>query len=348
MDKKEIVKKFIEKGILLSPSELENIDESNYIEVLEKHGRTPSNENLTAMNSAAADITVIPKETGGDVVKTPEKKAAPEETKKPQDVSRETAETLTEIKKNPEEANKHSEDVKIEICGGVKEKKLNAGDFIRYYSKKYDGLRELLSRKINAVSINKAGGIKSTFTVIGMVKEKSQNGFVLEDKTGSIEIISYKEPVKGDVVAVSGISREGKIIEKEIIYPDIPLTHKPRSVAAEIDIESIAVKLPNPAHIKAKKGEKEAFILAYSPLDSIEETEAVEVLKKRHLSPKRGEICFNGNGGDPFLIEPIPDVLLITENSGNDFVKNYKGVTVISTGRKVKSMDLMTKKAEFI
>ncbi|MBU2520055.1 MAG: hypothetical protein KKB03_02325 [Nanoarchaeota archaeon] len=311
MEKKDIIKIFMEKGVLLSPQELKEIDEYNYEEILSKHIK-------------------------------------PEEDKT--------------IKYNKEEENKleittkpiTKEQIEIIIKNFKKKKQVIPKDFIDYYNKKYEGIRNILTKKLNATSINKAMDISSTSNIIGVVKQRAQNGFVLEDQTGSIEIISKDDPPIGDILSVTGSSREGKFFEKEIVYPDIPLTHRINSLKGEITLEkqdgkinvissAVTKETTTPSHIRIKKGDREVLVFIYEPIEPIRQDHVVELLKKRHLSPKISEILYDD---DPFIIEPVPDVVVLF--GGEEYVKNYKGVTVVSTGSRATKIDLETKKVEFV
>ena len=311
MEKRDIIKIFMEKGVLLSPQELEETDESNYEEILSKHIK-------------------------------PEEDKTIKDNKEEETLSKETAEPKTK------------EQIEIIIKSFKKKKQMLPKDFIEYYNKKYTGIRDILIKKINATSINKTMNISSTSNIIGVVKEHAQNGFVMEDQTGTIEVVSRSDPIIGDIFAVTGSSREGKFFEKEIIYPDIPLTHKPTSLEGEITLlredgkinissEFIIKEFQAPSHIKIKKGDREVVIFVYEPNEPIRQEHVVEILKRRHLSPKISEILYDD---DPFLLEPVPDVVFLF--GGEEFTKNYKGVTVISTGNKQAKIDLETKKVEFV
>ncbi|MFH1445517.1 MAG: hypothetical protein ABIF08_03495 [Nanoarchaeota archaeon] len=303
MEKKEIVKIFMENGVLLQPKELENINESNYLKMLETHKNKSEHS----------------------------------------------------IKKQPE-TNIEKEDTAIifDIKPFNKKTKMEPKDFINYYNKKYSGIRDLLIRKLNAVSINKAKELTSTSNIIGMIKERTQNGFIMEDQTGSLEIITNNDLLIGDVICIIGTSREGKFLVKEVVYPDIPLTHKPNIVDTEISllknkddwsisINSTTKSVVVPAKIKIKRNSSEIVILVFKPEKPIMQDVAVEFLKKRHLSPSRNEIKYDE---DIFIIDPIPDILWLVGEE--EYVKNYKGVTIVSTGNRSANIDLSTKKVEFM
>jgi len=310
LEKKDIIKVFMEKGILLSPQEINDIDESNYMDVLEK--RT-----------------------------------------KPKEIPKEKNKESQSIEKQPIEKNKETQ-LDITVKEYERKKEMTPQDFVDYFNKRYEGIRDLLSKKINPVSINKAKGLLSSSTIIGVVKERAQNGFVVEDQTDSVEVISKIDPPIGDVFSITGTLREGKFFEKEIIYPDVPLVHKPRSLKGEIIIskkdgevtitsDSITKTTKPPSHVTISRDGKELFIFIYEPAEPIKQNDVTKLLKKRHISPKIHEILYDE---DPFLLDPVPDVVFLFGDE--EYVKNYKGVTVISTGKKQVKINLETKKAEFV
>lgn len=93
-----------------------------------------------------------------------------------------TRETDGGVKKNEGE-------IQVRTLSPEKKEKLSPQDFTSYYNNKYDGLREILSSKIGAISINKARETFGEVSVIGMVREKTPTGYMIEDTTGSIELV---------------------------------------------------------------------------------------------------------------------------------------------------------------
>ncbi|MCK4496590.1 MAG: hypothetical protein KAU24_00220 [Candidatus Aenigmarchaeota archaeon] len=265
----------------------------------------------------------------------------------------------------------------IKVKRVVPKAKLKPEDFTRYYNNKYEGIKKLLLKKLDAVSINKVGESYDEISIIGMVKEPTPRGFVLEDPTGEIEVISNKEPEADDVIGVKGTSREGKLIEKEIISPDIPLDYRSKKIKNlslllttsltdkamaltqatnftlipklgdenlnEKEKEQVITDFTNPTWITISTPEDEMNILVYSPGEEIEQKQVIDYLRKRHLSPKRNKIL---GPDDYFFIEPVPDILWLI--SPKKFLENYKGVTIISfEAPDAARVNLGTREVEF-
>ena len=119
--------------------------------------------------------------------------------------------------------------------------RLGVQDFVKYYNNKYNGIRKLLSKKMDATSVNNAKQAFSEVSVIGMVKELTPRGFVLEDPTGEISVIRKDEDKDkqdtisisvDDVIGLTGFVKEGRMFVRETILPDVSLSNK----AGRIDI----------------------------------------------------------------------------------------------------------------
>jgi DNA polymerase II small subunit/DNA polymerase delta subunit B len=237
-------------------------------------------------------------------------------------------------------------------------KRMSPKDFVSYYSNRYNGLRKMLAEKMQAVSINRVGDITTEVAVIGMVRERNAQGFVLEDGTGEVSVASKDDVQEDDVVGVRGMVREGRIIQRELVWPDIPLSNRARSVpgltlllatfmnekirkaardislvfmhgpAAPEETEgNIMTALPNPCHAVINREGSEFRMLIYRPESPISPKEAFMLLRKRSLPPAREEIP---SAEDPYLIDPVPDIFWVL--SDRRHVERYKGVTIVMTG----------------
>jgi DNA polymerase II small subunit/DNA polymerase delta subunit B len=264
----------------------------------------------------------------------------------------------------------------IKVRRAVPKPKLVPEDFARYYRSKYEGISRLLLKKLDAVSINKVGEYGEV-SVIGMVRDPTQNGFILEDPTGEIEVISEREPARDDVIGVKGTSREGKLMEKEIVLPDVPLGNGPRKISnlsillttalterakpmlqatnftlipkpgdqdlTEKEKEQVITNFTNPTWVTISSQGTEINILAYSPGKETGHDQAKDFLRKRHLSPDNSQVP---GPEDPFLLDPVPDVLWLI--SPKRFAENYKGVTVVSCqAPDAATINLGTREVEF-
>jgi len=346
MNKKEMVKAILGKGILITPDLLDKLNEDTLQSILQNADKTK------------LVLETAPETKERQPVK-PEANKAPETTANP--ISKPTADPIAQSTKPT---------ISIKIRQPSTAPKLSPEDFVKYYNNKYNSIKNILLKKTDALSINKVNNSTLPVAVIGIVKEKTPNGFVLEDPTSEMEVIAKSESeniTEDDVLAVKGNAREGKLFGKEIILPDVPLTHpvggidatlfitgKPPNTPENIDVVCSPEKIigpdktnsdiPNPAWITITKQEKSVRFLVYKPGNETTISDAVEMLKKRHLSPRRNQVA---SSDDPFLIDPVPDVFWI--NSKERGFKAYKGVTVISCGQDGSArIDLATKKVDFL
>jgi hypothetical protein len=236
--------------------------------------------------------------------------------------------------------------------------RMSAQDFISYYNFRFGGLRDMILKKLPAVSINKAGSGFSEVSVIGMVREKRNTGFVLEDATGEIEVVGAAEVEPDDVVGITGHIKEGRMFPKEIVWPDVPLDNKPGNIPGlnillsggiddgmkgalddfgvvflngeppsdlgEETSRKIIHGFPDPCHATIKKDASEFRVLIHSPRLPVAPERCREMLRKRHLFPDRKDISTKE---DPFIVDPIPDLFWVI--SGSQHVERYKGVTII-------------------
>ncbi len=100
-------------------------------------------------------------------------------------------------------------------------------DFVDFYNKRFDFLRNIIIEKVNKekmTSINKLTYGESI--IIGMIRKIKENGFVLEDSTGSIFCLSDEKVLEDEVVGVEGVFEKTRFKEDKIFYPDIPLNNK--------------------------------------------------------------------------------------------------------------------------
>lgn len=236
--------------------------------------------------------------------------------------------------------------------------KMSPQDFISYYNKRYEGLKSILLRKMEALSINKIKDTFSEVSVIGMVRDKTPGGFIIEDATGDIVVVGAGEVEPDDVVGVRGTIREGQIFLTELIWPDVPLNNKTGNIQGTTLLlttglgenimenlddfslvfvsggeagglsagarKNVIAGLPNPCHATIKKENSELTLLIYVPEKKIAPENAARLLRRRHLSPEKKHIF---STSDPFLIEPVPDIFWIVADKQH--VERYKGVTII-------------------
>ncbi|MBN2331225.1 MAG: hypothetical protein JXC85_05420 [Candidatus Aenigmarchaeota archaeon] len=237
-------------------------------------------------------------------------------------------------------------------------------DFVQAIADKFKRIRDLLLRKMDAVSISNMSRISSKLSVVGMVKEKTGQGFVLEDGTGEVEVKSATPVRLDDVIGVRGWIRDGKLFGEEIVYPDIPVNRPIHSMkgklllvgnaagakgGADVVVSPYAASdgsgaeksLPNPAWITLEKGDNSMTVVVYKPERLAVKNDALGWLAKRYIGTDGVPVP----GGDRVL-ETIPDILwIVSENE--PWSGNYKGVTLISFGQRNQALiDLNTRKID--
>jgi hypothetical protein len=327
MDKKEIIQRIFQEGLLVTPQAMEMINEKNIDNVIEsaKKKKIKTIENLDFVKKNSGTVKDVPK---------PKEKPPKEES----------------IKEEPKEEpiKETTSDIEVILNEHKTKNKLTTKDFVEFYNNKYEGVKELLLGKMKAVSINNTSKSFSEVSVIGMIKEKIPQGFVLEDPTGSVIVVSNEAGLsEDDVIGVTGIVREGKMMASKIVYPDIPLSRKLGSIETEIILttklteklnseyiftsnsdqknrDNLYVIKTNPCRVFMKRNENSIMILKCDYPNEIDPEEATQWLKKRHLSHSR-KLDHNNN---ELLIKDIPDVLWI--NSKSKWTKNHKGVIIVS------------------
>lgn len=243
----------------------------------------------------------------------------------------------------------------VEVRRFAHKNKLSTQDVIEFYNNKYNSLRNILLKKTSPISINKAKNTFTPITLIGMVRELTPRGFILEDQTGEIEAINNNHNItQDDVVAVKGNVREGSLFVEEIIFPDISLNHDigrieytniiltPKATEEmERGADIIFTQSPNkqtpktftisdnPMWFAIKRNGKTVILLVYRPDKEMTKQDAAEIIKKRWLPNRAQDITTT----EPkFLIEPIPDIIWFL--GGSKWNETYKGITLVSTTNK--------------
>ncbi len=246
-------------------------------------------------------------------------------------------------------------------------------EFGEHYTKRFEALREMLLKRTSAVSISNAKESSSPVSVIGMVRERTSNGFLVEDNTGDLGVVSGEAVAPDEVVAVTGRTREGLLIAESIERPGIPeqaVPGKPpglmlllttfmdqglRESLGGFDVviapensgigggEKIISDVPNPGKLSVFRGESELRVLLYRPPEPCQPEDPVRWLEARHLLPGTNEII---SVPDPFLIDPVPHIFWVI--SGERRVAFHRGVSIImSRENDAVRVDTSTGKAYF-
>lgn len=224
---------------------------------------------------------------------------------------------------------------------------------IGQYTTVYTTLRGILALKLSAVSIANIPAAHGPVAAIGMVRESTSQGFLLEDTTGQIPVVSRKHPDNGDVIGVAGLVREGQLFEQEIHYPDITVFRERAAIHQTVVLSTTSEQgelvitptqlrhgdaittLPNPATITISDQTATITILISAAPATL--TDAIRYLKKRHLLPPSSLFPTPTLS----LIDPVPDLFWVV--SPHPFQGIYKGVTIVSLGSTTKAtVDLRT------
>jgi DNA polymerase II small subunit len=138
--------------------------------------------------------------------------------------------------------NNNLEQVKIISSYNEEPKKRTVQDFVNYFNKRFDALENILKNRSelqNLISIKrvKQKKDKDNLSIIGLVNSKNitKNGNIIlnvEDKTDSInilinknkpELFNYaKDIVPDEVIGVVGVNGENIIFANNLLWPDVP------------------------------------------------------------------------------------------------------------------------------
>lgn len=278
-------------------------------------------------------------------------------------------------------------ETRLDVRKFQKKQKFTAQEIAKYYNARFEGIKAILEKKAEGlVSVSNAKKSLAPVSTIGMVSERTQRGFMIEDLTGQAEVVTKSEDAQpDDVIGVKGHVKEGKIFSDEIIWPDVPMTHKNNRLGTTIILaekdghkgefvitpEAVfgpdrkKAALPNPGWITITKDGMQATALVYNPGRPISQKEAFGWLKRRHLCPEKTQMR---SADDPFLIEPIPDLVWIIipkKEAGispegaeaaslpgairlEPWSESYKGVIIVcSDGARPAEVDMGEGKATF-
>ena len=252
------------------------------------------------------------------------------------------------------------------IAGPVERPEMTPDDVIKANAEKFRKISGLLLRKMDAVSIKNIGRTSAKLSIVGMVKDKTGQGFVLEDETGEIEVISNEKVELDDVIGVRGWLREKALFAQETVYPDIQIDRAVNSMdntllllgeSASKNREADMVLTPaffrdaggkekaiqNPAWIFLEKGSKKMAIVVYRPEEKTGRDDVMAWLKKRYIGSGRAPAPEKSR-----IIETVPDIFWIV-SANEPWTTNYKGITLVSfdNGNQA-SIDLRTRKIEFV
>jgi len=248
---------------------------------------------------------------------------------------------------------------------------ITPADIIEQEKNRYEAVKGMLLSKTSAISISNARDGAASVTLIGVVRQKGESGFVLEDFTGEIEVVcdGDKNVDEDDVISVRGAVKNGKLVCKDVIYPDVPLLRpigrieaslllmpKPAKPAAAVDAvlstgpvetetKNIVIEA-SPSHLNLYKSGGKVSVIFYRTADEMTQQQAINMLKKRSLKKGKGIAADAG----AYLIDPVPDILWIA-GKGQDWIETYKGVTIVHSpegSERQAFINLKTREAGFL
>ncbi len=241
-------------------------------------------------------------------------------------------------------------------------KPLRIDDYINFYLKKYELLRDIfVSTGFSAISINKINERTKEFSTIGLIREKKNSSITIEDPTGEIELFfegimkqRLQEFDVDDVICIKAEKSKDKFVVKKIMHADIPLNREVKKTNEEILLKInfdesnplLPKKYSSPTVVKFF--EISFLIIPKTFFDifeaKIDLDEIIKLLKKRFLLPKTKDVAI-ANPED-FILKDLPD-FIITDVEPSGF-KNYKGTTIISVFDKEYEVNLHTREVKEI
>ncbi len=291
MDKKEIIRYFLNKNYLVSPDIFEcnfensldifdkNIQKGNFLVLSKDLLNLNLNENLVGFEKAKVFF-----EKGRDInaysffVKKTEKQEL-----------KQGDEILTNnllIKPN----------IKIVTNFTKVERKIQFQDFVEYFKTRYKSLREILLKRQelqDTISISKVLNKKDKekVAIIGMLMSKNitkNDNFILEfeDLTGVLKVIVgkrnsdlynlCKEIMLDETLGVFGGFSKGVLFAERIIFPDIPLTKELKK--SPDDVYAVCT---SDIHVGSRLFHRNAFLNFIEWLNcNLGDTKQIEIAKK--------------------------------------------------------------------
>lgn len=312
MNKKEIVKRLLKHGVLLSPGMLDSINEDNIEDFLTRAAKKEGNQKKTGIKVAVREANQKQRMSTRDFIDYYNNRY--------NGIRNILAKKTSAV--SVSNAKKSFSDVSV--IGMVKETPLS-------------GLvLEDPTGEIEAVLKDREG--INPDDVIGV------SGFVRENKLFAKEVVFPDTPltrpvgsIDASIILTPTITEKTREAMKEadLVFA---LQNNPDTSDKTIKPDS------NPCWVTLSKNKKEVVLLIYKPENKTTTKQATVFLKKRHLPAPKNKIT---GPDDPFLIEPVPDIFWLV--SDEKAVETYKGVTIISCGPDCAArINLKTREIEFL
>lgn len=232
--KKEIVRRFIDKGLLITNEMLESLDDKELLEI------------SSIAEKKREDIAVISNVTK-DLLKSEEPKLNWKDLEKLETIAEKRrigpkAGSDIYTTQKPQE-NPVTESVKVIYSYKSEPKKREPQDFIDHFNARYAALKKILRQRqelANTMSISRVFGKRDReqLAIIGMVNDKqlTKNGnyiLTVEDETAYIKVIvnktrpdlfrMAKDIVLDEVIGISGVNGDKVIFANNLLFPDVPI-----------------------------------------------------------------------------------------------------------------------------
>lgn len=237
-----------------------------------------------------------------------------------------------------------------------------------YFTSKYEQMKKLISERIAKSYVSLANLGRGESFVIGMVREISEHGIVIEDPTKNLFLKFENTPNcdYDDVIAVRVANEEKEIIGKEIIHPGVPLRtpeigNGKVALAVECTIERIeadvifiigskaasvgsVINATGSYPTQAERGmlSNPSILKIGGVVVLIADRFSKKWLEKRHLGEPNV-----GIKEDVLCLDILPDVILYKSDVNE--TNHYKSITMIGCkpGNAVV-IDLADRKEKFI
>lgn len=212
----------------------------------------------------------------------------------------------------------------------------------------FSALQRLFEKRNRAVSISNAS---ENASVIGIVKSVLQDGFEVEDQTGSIKVISKTQVEEDDAVMVTGKLISKALYADYVGFPDMR-ERQMRKSPKKCEV-LFSAKPREGGDYSISFGEKMSMmkgslIVGKSPvqvkINNIlmlvhngcvkEKSQLAQILKKRRLP------------GTLFAIAEAPDILLA--RGAENFLEEYGGASIVAVNDKsIARISLKTREVKF-
>lgn len=251
ISKKEIVRSFLNEGILLSSDMVDELKEAD-LENLHKNISKDKSSGLLVLNKELNESLFKIENKDVNWVELDKAKTLYEKGK-----NKESYKKFMEylLMQEVEQTTEDKEKNKVNIIFSYEEepRKRDIQDFVQYFNNRYKSIEKILknrSEMTNVLSINRIKSKKDRdhISLIGLVTEKrtTKNKNIilrLEDPTGQVNVLVNKnkndlfkianDMVLDEVIAITGVNAENIVFADNVFLPDIPLSKELRKSPEE-------------------------------------------------------------------------------------------------------------------